>query len=127
MALAVGLGATPALAEKIKFEFWYGLSGDLGERVKETCKKFNASQADYEIVCTSQNGYPETIQNAIAAYRAKKNPAIVQVFDVGTLDLMLSGAYIPAKKLMEDNGYKIDWDNYFGGIAQLLCRLRREC
>lgn len=118
MALALGLGATPALAEKVKFEFWHGLSGDLGERVKETCDKFNASQSDYEIVCTSQNGYPETIQNAIAAYRAKKNPAIVQVFDVGTLDLMLSGAYIPAKKLMEDNGYKIDWDNYFGGIAR---------
>ena len=33
---------------------------------------------------------------------------------------MLSGAYVPAYKLMDDNGYKIDWDNYFPGIASLL-------
>ncbi len=32
--LAAGFGATPAMAEKVKFEFWYGLSGDLGERVQ---------------------------------------------------------------------------------------------
>lgn len=125
-ALAIGLAATPALAEKTKFEFWYGLSGDLGERVQDACKKFNDSQADYEIVCTGQNGYPETVQNAIAAYRAKKHPAIVQVFDGGTLDLMLSGAFVPAKKLMEDNGYKIDWANYFGGIANYYATSKGE-
>ena len=116
----VALSLTSAVAaEKTKFEFWYGLSGDLGERVQDVCKKFNESQADYEISCTSQNGYPETIQNAIAAYRAKKHPAIVQVFDAGTLDLMLSGAAVSAKKLMADNGFDIKWDDYFAGISQL--------
>ena len=29
---------------------------------------------------------------------------------------MLSDAYYPAYKLMADNGYKIDWNNYFPGI-----------
>lgn len=114
---ATALGASPAFAEKTKFEFWYGLSGDLGERVQDACKKFNDSQADFEIVCTSQNGYDTTLQNTIAAYRAKKHPAITQIYDAGTLDLMLSGAFVPAKKLMADNGYTIDWNNYFGGIA----------
>jgi sn-glycerol 3-phosphate transport system substrate-binding protein len=114
---ATTLAASPAFAEKTKFEFWYGLSGDLGERVQEACKKFNDSQADFEIVCTSQNGYDTTLQNTIAAYRAKKHPAITQIYDAGTLDLMLSGAFVPAKKLMTDNGYTIDWNNYFDGIA----------
>ncbi|MBT9369615.1 extracellular solute-binding protein [Rhizobium sp. CSW-27] len=114
---ATTLGVAPAFAEKTKFEFWYGLSGDLGDRVQEACSKFNASQNDFEIVCTSQNGYDATLQNTIAAYRAKKHPAITQIYDAGTLDLMLSKAFIPAKKLMADNGYKIDWNNYFGGIA----------
>ncbi|KQS65475.1 glycerol 3-phosphate ABC transporter [Rhizobium sp. Leaf371] len=109
--------ASPAHAEKTRFEFWYGLSGDLSERVQEACSKFNQSQGDFEVVCTSQNGYDATLQNTIAAYRAKKQPAITQIYDAGTLDLMLSKAFVPAKKLMADNGYKIDWDNYFGGIA----------
>ncbi|OCP35991.1 extracellular solute-binding protein [Ensifer sp. LC163] len=114
---ATTLGASPAAAEKTKFEFWYGLSGDLGERVQDACKKFNDSQAEFEIVCTSQNGYDTTLQNTIAAYRAKKQPAITQIYDAGTLDMMLSGAFVPAKTLMADNGYTIDWNNYFGGIA----------
>ncbi|MGV1894219.1 extracellular solute-binding protein [Agrobacterium vitis] len=114
---ATTLGAAPAMAEKVKFEFWHGLSGDLGERVQDACRKFNDSQENFEIVCTSQNDYDTTLQNTIAAYRAKKQPAIAQIYDAGTLDLMLSKAFIPAKKLMADNGYKIDWNNYFGGIA----------
>lgn len=59
VAIAAAFGATAAHAEKTKFEFWHGLSGDLGDRVQETCKKFNDSQAEFEIVCTSQNGKRE--------------------------------------------------------------------
>lgn len=117
LLMAASFGAAPAFAEKTRFEFWYGLSGDLGERVQDACKKFNDSQADFEIVCTSQTDYATNLQNTIAAYRAKKHPAITQIYDVGTLDLMLSGAFVPAKKLMEDNGYDIDWSNYIPGIA----------
>jgi sn-glycerol 3-phosphate transport system substrate-binding protein len=102
---------------KAKFELWQGLTGDLGDAVNEVCKRFNDSQADYEIVCTSQGSYDAAVQNSIAAYRAGKQPTIVQVFDAGTLDLMLSDAFVPAKKLMEDNGYKINWEDYFPGIA----------
>ena len=110
-----GLASAPASAAT-KFDFWYGLSGDLSERVQDVCKRFNASQADYEIVCTSQNDYDTNLQNTIAAFRANKQPTITQIFDAGTLDLMLSGAYMPISQLMSENGYKIDWDNYLKGI-----------
>lgn len=123
---SVAFGASAAAAEKTKFEFWYGLSGDLGERVQDACKKFNDSQSAFEIVCTSQNGYDTTLQNTIAAYRAKKQPAITQIYDAGTLDMMLSGAFVPAKKLMADNGYTIDWNNYFGGIANYYATAKGE-
>ena len=73
-------------------------------------------RADYEVVCTSQGSYYAAVQNTIAAFRGGKPPTIVQVFDVGTLDLMLSDAYYPAYKLMADNGYNVDWKNYFTGI-----------
>lgn len=115
-ATALTFVASPAAAAT-KFEFWYGLSGDLSERIQDMCKTFNESQADYEIVCVSQDNYDNNLQNTIAAFRAQKQPTITQIFDAGTLDLMLSDAYVPVKQLMEENGYQIDWNNYAKGIA----------
>ena len=100
-ALAVGsVLAGPAIADPVKIDFWYGNSGDISKRVQELCQHFNESQAQYEVVCTSQGSYYAAVQNTIAAFRGGKPPTIVQVFDVGTLDLMLSDAYYPANKLM---------------------------
>ena len=90
-ATALAFVASPASAAT-KFEFWYGLSGDLSERIQDMCKTFNESQSDYEIVCTSQNDYDTNLQNTIAAFRANKQPTITRVFDAGTLDLLLSEA-----------------------------------
>ena len=112
----VALTSVPSLAAT-KFEFWYGLSGDLSERIQEMCKDFNATQADFEIVCVSQENYENNLQNTIAAFRANKQPTIAQISDGGVVDLMLSGAYMPVRQLMEANGYDINWSDYFSGIA----------
>lgn len=116
-AASLALMTTGAFADKTKFDFWFGNSGDIAKVVQRVCDNFNASQTDYEIVCTSQGSYDAALQNTIAAYRANKQPTIVQVFDIGTLTMLLSDAFVPANKLMADNGYKIDWTNYFGGIS----------
>jgi sn-glycerol 3-phosphate transport system substrate-binding protein len=117
VALSAALAA-PAAAEKTKFDFWFGLSGDLAQRVGEVCQHFNDSQPDFEVVCTSQGNYDQALQNTIAAFRAGNQPTVVQVYDVGTATMMLSGAYYPANKLMAENGYTVKWDDYFPGIAR---------
>ncbi|ULR44884.1 extracellular solute-binding protein [Rhizobium sp. K102] len=111
------LAGPAAAAEKTKIDFWFGNSGDIAKRVQEQCDRFNQSQADYEVVCTSQGSYDASLQNTIAAFRAGKQPTIAQVSDAGTLDIMLSGAYYPANKLMADMGYTVDWNDYFSGIS----------
>lgn len=116
LAAAVFSGPAAA-AEKTKIDFWFGNSGDIAKRVQEQCDRFNQSQNDYEVVCTSQGSYDASLQNTIAAFRAGKQPTIAQVSDAGTLDIMLSGAYYPANKLMTDMGYNVDWKDYFSGIA----------
>ena len=125
LAASALTAAAPASAAT-KFEFWYGLSGDLGERVQDVCKAFNASQADYEIVCVSQENYENNLQNTIAAFRANKQPTITQISDGGVVDLMLSGAFLPVRELMEQNGYDIQWDNYFSGIASYFANSKGE-
>src|SRR6201982_2069182 len=122
LTTAIALGmlaglAAPAFADPVKIDFWYGNSGDISKRVQEVCQHFNDSQKDFEVVCTSQGSYYAAVQNTIAAFRGGKPPTIVQVFDVGNLDLMLSDVYYPAFKLMADYGYTIDWSNYLPGIA----------
>jgi sn-glycerol 3-phosphate transport system substrate-binding protein len=111
------LAGPAAAADKTKIDFWFGNSGDIAKRVQEQCDRFNQSQNDYQVVCTSQGSYDASLQNTIAAFRAGKQPTIAQVSDAGTLDILLSGAYYPANKLMADNGYKVDWKDYFSGIA----------
>ncbi len=82
--MGLALTSTGALADPVKFDFWYGLSGDLSNVVQQMCSNFNKSQADYQIVCTSQTNYDTNLQNTIAAYRANKQPTLTQIFDVGT-------------------------------------------
>lgn len=116
-AVAALLAASPATAqEKTKIDFWYGLSGQLSKVIQTFCSNFNASQPDYELVCTSQGDYDTALQNAIAAYRSNKQPAILQVFEIGTATMMLSGAVYPAYQLMQDQGEKVDWNDYVTSI-----------
>jgi sn-glycerol 3-phosphate transport system substrate-binding protein len=80
LASLIGLSGVPGAAQaqgRIKFELWQGLTGDLGERVNDVCKRFNDSQSEFEITCISQGSYDSAVQNAIAAFRAKKHPTIV--------------------------------------------------
>src|ERR1700704_3371630 len=94
-AASIVLSTTGAFAaEKTKFDFWFGNSGDIAKVVQNVCDNFNKSQTDYQIVCTSQGSYDAALQNTIAAYRAGKQPAIVQVFDIGTLSMLLSDAFV---------------------------------
>jgi len=125
-ALALAASVSAASAEPTKVDFWFGNSGDIAKRVQEVCDRFNGSQKDYEVVCTTQGSYGNSLQNTIAAFRAGKQPTIVQISDVGTLDLMLSGAYMPVNKLMSDNGYKVDWSNYFPGISAYFATSKGE-
>ena len=115
-AMGLALIGAAASAEPVKFEYWYGLTGDLGETLKETCTRFNAAQSDYEINCVGYDGYELVVQSAIAAFRAGKAPTILQSFDAGTADLMMSGEFYPVQKMMADFKIDIDWDNYFAGI-----------
>ena len=115
MATAIASGA--AAADRTKFEFWYGLTGDLGDVIQKQCQLFNESQDKFEAVCVGQGGYDKAEQNTIAAYRAKQQPTIVQIYDAGTVNFMLSSAIYPAVKFAKDFAIDVDWKGYFPGIA----------
>src|SRR5947209_15395027 len=80
--------------------------------------EFNASQSDYKVIPSYKGGYPDTMNAAIAAFRAGNPPHIVQVFEVGTATMMgAMGAIKPVYQLMADLGEPFDPESYLPAIA----------
>ena len=78
----------------------------------------NQTVADtYTVVATNKGNYDEVINGTIAAYRAKKQPHIVQVYERGFMTMLLSEAIVPVHQLMADKGYKIDWNDFVKPVA----------
>ena len=115
--LALASAGSAEAQNRIKFDYWYGLTGELGEIMEAHCKRFNESQTKYEAVCVGQGGYDTAEQNTIAAYRSRQHPTLVQIYDAGTVNFMLSGAIYPANKLVDDFKLNVDWKDYFPGVA----------
>ena len=114
---ALGLaGPTPALA-KTEIHFWHAMTGQLGDSVNELVRQFNASQTEFEVKPLRKGSYSETLTAAIAAYRQKNPPHIVQVFEVGTQTMMLSGAVHPVYQLLGEQGIKVDWKDFIAPVV----------
>lgn len=115
-ALASAL-AQPAAAET-QIQWWHAMSGPLGEKLEKLATDFNATQSEYKVVPVYKGSYPEAMTGAIAAFRAKQHPAIVQVFEVGTATMMAAkGAVYPTYKLMADAGEPFDPKAYLPAVT----------
>ncbi|KEQ03958.1 sn-glycerol-3-phosphate ABC transporter substrate-binding protein UgpB [Pseudorhizobium pelagicum] len=116
-ALAVALSATSSLAAT-EVTWWHAMGGELGKKLEEIATKFNESQSDYKVVPVYKGSYPETLTAAIAAFRANQQPAIVQVFEVGTGTMMAAeGAVYPVYKLMADEGEAFDTASFLSPVV----------
>lgn len=98
-------------ASAADIEFWYGNTGNVEVAIQTQCAAFNEAQADHQVTCIGQGSYEVGMQKAIAAYRAQQHPVLIQFFDAGTLDLMLSDAVVPVADILPD----VDWDDYISG------------
>ena len=110
LALLMTTGVIAALAyaphatAQTEISWWHALDAELGKKLESIAQGFNNSQSDYKIVTTYKGTYPETLTAAIAAFRANEQPAIVQVFEVGTGTMMAAkGAVKPVYELMTEN------------------------
>jgi sn-glycerol 3-phosphate transport system substrate-binding protein len=117
LALVMLLASAFTAQAATEVQWWHAMGGKLGQKVEEICKKFNASQSEYVVKPVYKGNYTETMTSAIAAFRAKKQPHIVQVFEVGTASMMAAeGAIYPVYKLMADMGEKFDQSAYLQAV-----------
>ena len=118
LLLAGTLMASPvASLAATEVQFWHAFTGRLGDLVAEQVSTFNASQSDYKIVASHKGNYSETLNAGIAAFRAKEQPHILMVFEVGTATMMAArGAINPVYEVMANAGAKFDPDAYIGSV-----------
>lgn len=116
-ALSLSLAA-PAAQAQIEIQWWHAMGGELGELLEGVATAFNESQSDYRVVPSFRGNYTETMTGAIAAFRARQQPHIVQVFEVGTGTMMAAeGAIYPIYQLMADNDVPFDPEAYLPAVV----------
>ena len=100
-----------------EIQWWHAMGGTNGERVDRIAKYFNARNPEYKVVPVYKGNYTETMTAAVAAFRAKEQPHIVQVFEVGTATMMAAkGAVYPIEDVMKDAGEAFDKSVYLPGV-----------
>ncbi len=103
---------------QVEVQWWHAMGGELGEKLNEIAAGFNAKQSDYKVMPVYKGNYTETMTAAIAAFRAKQQPHIVQVFEVGTATMMAAkGAVYPVYQLMKDAGEPFDHSAYLAAVT----------
>ena len=109
---------TAQVQAKTEVEWWHAMGGVLGQKVNQIAQDFNASQSEYEIKPVYKGSYSETMTSAIAAFRAKQQPAIVQVFEVGTATMMgADKAIYPVYQLMADTKEPFNANDYLPAVT----------
>ncbi|MBJ6987437.1 MULTISPECIES: sn-glycerol-3-phosphate ABC transporter substrate-binding protein UgpB [unclassified Devosia] len=115
--VAAMLTASPAFAQT-EIAWWHAMDAELGKKLEEIATNFNASQSNYKVVPTYKGTYAETLTAAIAAFRANEQPAIVQVFEVGTGTMMAAkGAVKPVYEVMTENGQAWDPSGFLAPVT----------
>src|SRR5215510_5462119 len=102
-SLGLHAGSSAGAAEKTVVHWWHAMSGQLEDAVEVLAQQFNASQPTYEVRSWYTGTYAETLTAALAASQAYHFPHLVQVFEVGTQIMLLSGGVYPVYQLMQDH------------------------
>jgi sn-glycerol 3-phosphate transport system substrate-binding protein len=119
LAGTAALAATPFLSQaraqqtnqaaSTKLVFWHAMTGPLGDQVAKIVSGFNASQSAVEVDAIYKGGYADLMTATIAAFRAGQAPNLVQIFEVGTENMIAAGrATKEIWQLVKETGVQID-------------------
>ncbi len=117
-AAAVACSLAQPASAATEIQWWHAFTGRLGDILAKQVEDFNASQNDYKVVAVYKGNYSETLNAGIAAFRAKQQPHVLQVFEVGTATMMAAkGAVKPVYEVMEAGGETFDPSVYLPTVT----------
>ncbi|STQ82562.1 glycerol-3-phosphate transporter periplasmic binding protein [Hafnia alvei] len=90
------------------------MEAELGTEVDSLAQRFNQSQNEYKVVPVYKGDYEQSLAAGIAAFRAGKAPAILQVYEVGTATMMQAKQAIkPVYQVFKEAGIPFDESSLF--------------
>lgn len=95
------LPAVPQPTGSTKIVFRFGLSGALGNVVRQVVNDFNRSQTKVYVEAVQDPDYDATINKFNTAQAGGDLPNVVQVYDIGTQRMIDSKRVIPVQDLIE--------------------------
>ena len=110
--------AAPASRAGTEIQFWHAMDGALGDHLKAIVARFNGAQKDYVVVPVFKGSYDETLAAGLAASLAGKGPHVLQVYEVGTVNMMSARRIVkPLHQLMREAGERFDQKMYVPAVA----------
>ncbi len=110
--------ASSAVRAATEIQFWHAMDGALGDHLKTIVDRFNGAQKDYVVVPVFKGSYDETLAAGMAASLAGKGPHVLQVYEVGTANMMSAKRLVkPLHQLMRDAGEQFDPKTYVPAVA----------
>lgn len=106
-----------AQAAKTKIVWWHAMTGPLGDALNKIAAGFNGSQNEVEVEAIYKGGYAEVMNAVIAASRAGQPPNLVQIFEVGTENMIAAKkAVMEIWELSKKTGVEIDPKAYIPAV-----------
>ena len=107
-----------AQAAPVEIQFWHAMRGPLGEQVEAIAQRFNASQTEFVVATANKGDYAETMSAALAAQRSGKGPHLVQIYELGTADMMAAHSAVrPVWQVMAEAGERLDPKAFVPAVA----------
>ena len=94
------------------------MGGALGGELEALVQRFNDSQQEYRVVAERKGSYEDAMIGALAAQRAGSGPHLVQVYEVGTAQMMAAKSAVrPLAQVMAENGERLDAKSFLPAVA----------
>ena len=116
---AAALPFAPArAADRTKIVWWHAMTAALGDQITRIADEFNKSKDTVELQAVFKGGYDDTMNAAIAAFRAGQAPHIVQVFEVGTGTMINAPGKVVKQvwELSKETGIPLEPKTYIGAV-----------
>ncbi len=98
----------PADPNAVKITFWHSMAGDIGGKaIPQMANDFNVSQKACHVTPIYQGSYDDSLNKLKAGLQGKDVPAMIQIFDIGTRQMVDLKVITPVQNYVDKEKYDI--------------------
>ncbi|WP_077306787.1 ABC transporter substrate-binding protein [Terribacillus halophilus] len=105
---------------KTEIIFWHAMGGELEASVNDIVDNYNNSQDKYTVKPVYQGSYEESLTKLKTVAGTEDAPAVTQIFEAGTKQMIDSGNVQPVQKFIDEENYDTSqWEENISSYYQV--------